>query len=161
MQWFSTNIYSSCILNYPFLSELKLYTAETYLHRINFIILTRVWLKIYMFRSFCGWSKLARIFHRTDRTETLPPYPILICTTSGISAENFMLLSTNARFLQFQQLMECTIAPPEKRTQIDVPTARNKKSNALTPCLVCYSTLLQAPYNKSDSLVKSGKVLIR
>ena len=61
-----------------------------------------------MFRSLCGWSKLARIFHRTDRTETLPPYPILICTTFGISAENFMLLSTDARFLQFQQLMECT-----------------------------------------------------
>ena len=54
------------------------------------------------------WSQLARIFHRTDRTETLPPYPILICTTVGISAENFMLLSTDARFLQFQQLMECT-----------------------------------------------------
>ena len=101
----STNIYTSCILNYPFLSELKLYTAETYLHRINFIILTRVWFKIYV--SIFLWV-VKTSFHRTDRTETLPPYPTLICTTFGISAENFMLLSTDARFLQFQQLMECT-----------------------------------------------------
>ena len=107
MQWFSTNIYTSCILNYPFLSELKLYTAETYLPRINFIILTRVWLKIYV-SIFLWVVKTSQDFHRTDRTESLPPYPILICTTFGISAENFMLLSTDARFLQFQQLMECT-----------------------------------------------------
>ena len=107
MQWFSTNIYTSCILNYPFLSELKLYTAETYLPRINFIILTRVWLKIYV-SIFLWVVKTSQDFHRTDRTESLPPYPILISTTFGISAENFMLLSTYARFLQFQQLMECT-----------------------------------------------------
>ena len=72
-----------------------------------------------MFRSFCRWSKLARIFHRTDRTETLPPYPILICTIFGISAENVMLLSRNARFLQFQQLMECAtvrLLTPKKKT---------------------------------------------
>ena len=108
MQWFSTNIYTSCILNYPFLSELKLYTAETYLPRINFIIPTRVWLKIYV-SIFLWVVKTSQDFHRTDRTESLPPYPILICTTFGISTENFMLLSTDARFLQFQQLMECTI----------------------------------------------------
>ena len=107
MQWFATNIYTRRILNYPFLSELKLYTAETYLPRINFIILTRVWLKIHV-SIFLWVVKTSQDFHRTDMTESLPPYPILICTTFGISAENFMLLSTDARFLQFQQLMECT-----------------------------------------------------
>ena len=116
MQWFSTNIYTSCILNYPFLSELKLYTAETYLPRINFIILTRVWLKIYV-SIFLWVVKTSQDFHRTDRTESLPPYPILICTTFGISAENFMLLSTDARFLQFQQLMECTSRPTQHQSE--------------------------------------------
>ena len=67
-----------------------------------------------MFRSFCGWSKLARIFTEQTWTESLPP---LICTTFGISAENYMLLSTDARFLQFQQLMECTSRPTQHQSE--------------------------------------------
>ena len=87
------------------------------------------------------------IFHRTDRTETLPPYPILICTTFGISAKNFMLLSTDARFLQFQQLMECTSCPPSE-------TQRPVLSIKLSPWCVHVATMSQGDFS-SNHLVQT------